>query len=387
MNQITKLIKELCPNGVEFRKLGDICEFKRGTSITKKDLISGEIPVIAGGQKPAYYHNTANRTGETIAISGSGAYSGFVSYWKTPVFLSDSFSVKPIDEELLLKYLFYFLKSKQDKIFNLKSKGGIPHVYGKDVAKLKIPLPPIQIQKEIIDILDKFTELDVMLGLELNERKSQYEYYREKLFDIKNVESKTFGEIGSFLRGRRFVKDDMIKEGVPCIHYGEMYTYYNIYTDKTKAFLDSELAKKLRVAHAGDVVIVAAGETVEDIGQGVAWFGNSDVVVHDACYIFSHNLNPKYVSYFLRTRQFHSQIKRFISSGKISSINSNGLEKAKIPIPSKKEQERIVAILDNFNALVNDNSIGLPAEIAARKKQYEYYREKLLTFKEKEVVA
>lgn len=160
-----------------------------------------------------------------------------------------------------------------------------------------------------------------------------------------------------------------------------MYTHYKIWAKEAKSFLEPEVAAKLRVAHPGDIVIVAAGETIEDIGNGVAWLGNSDIVIHDACFAFAHSLNPKYVSYYLQTKIFRSQIKRNISSGKISSINASGLSKAVIPIPSVAEQERIVEILDNFDALVNDISAGLPAELNARRQQYEYYRGELLDFK------
>ncbi len=191
------------------------------------------------------------------------------------------------------------------------------------------------------------------------------------------VEFRALGEVGNFFRGKRFVKTDIMTEGVPCIHYGEMYTHYNIWAEKSKSFLKPELAKKLRVAQPGDVVIVAAGETIEDIGKGVAWLGNSDVVVHDACFIFRHNLNPKYISFFLQTNQFHSQIKRHISSGKISSINAKGLGKAKIPIPPLTIQKEIVKILDNFTRLEAE----LKAEMEARKKQYGHYREELLSLK------
>ncbi|MFW9608147.1 MAG: restriction endonuclease subunit S, partial [Prevotella sp.] len=121
---------------------------------------------------------------------------------------------------------------------------------------------------------------------------------------------------------------------------------------------------------------------IEDIGNAVAWLGKEDVVFHDACFAFSHKENPKYISYFMRTDFFRSQIKRNITSSKVSAINAIGLSKAKIPLPSLEEQNRIVAILDKFDALVNDISIGLPAEIKMRRQQYEYYREKLLTFAE-----
>ena len=127
-------------------------------------------------------------------------------------------------------------------------------------------------------------------------------------------------------------------------------------------------------------MIVAAGETIEDIGLGTAWLGDEGVVIHDACFSFRSSLNPKYVAYFTRTKQFHDQIKKHISSGKISAINARGLEKVVIPVPSQKEQERIVSILDKFDILTTSISEGLPKEIELRQKQYEYYRDRLLAF-------
>ncbi len=191
-------------------------------------------------------------------------------------------------------------------------------------------------------------------------------------------------ELGVFVRGRRFVKDDIMTYGVPCIHYGEMYTYYNVWANKSKSFLSTELAKKLRLAKKGDVIFVAAGETIEDIGKGTAWLGDEDVVIHDACFFYNTTLNPKYVAYFSRTNFFHDQIKKSISSGKISAINAKGLEKVLIPVPSIEEQERIVTILDKFDTLTTSISEGLPKEIELRKQQYEYYRDMLLSFPKKE---
>jgi type I restriction enzyme S subunit len=193
MNKIEQMIAELCPNGVEFKKLGEVCKFQRGTTITAKDAVEGDIPVIAGGQTPAYYHNVPNRTGETISVSSSGAYAGFVAYWTIPVFLSDSFSVNPNPELLLTKYVFYFLKNIQEQIHNSKKGSGVPHVHGSDLAKLEIPIPPLPIQQEIVNILDKFTKLEAELEAELEARRKQYEYYRSKLL--------TFNEIGGGVLG------------------------------------------------------------------------------------------------------------------------------------------------------------------------------------------
>jgi type I restriction enzyme M protein len=214
--------------------------------------------------------------------------------------------------------------------------------------------------------------------------------FMEKLLDGDEVEWKTLGEIGNFIRGKRFVKTDLVTEGTPCIHYGEMYTHYGIWAKESKSFLDKELASKLRVANHGDVIIVAAGETIEDIGNGTAWLGKDDVVIHDACFSYKSKLNPKYVSYFLRTNLFKDQIKKSVSSGKISAINSTGLSKAKIPVPSPENPEKslkiqaeIVRKLDAFTEL----TAGLTAELTARKMQYNYYRDLLLKFPKPKEVA
>jgi type I restriction enzyme, S subunit len=204
------------------------------------------------------------------------------------------------------------------------------------------------------------------------------------------VEWKALGDVGDFVRGKRFVKADMVSQGFPCIHYGELYTHYGVSANESKSFINPKLASQLRVANHGDVVIVSAGETVEDIGNATAWLGNSDVVIHDACFSYKSELNPKYVSYFLRTAKFREQIKSSISSGKISAINAAGLRKARIPIPHPQDQKRsldvqaeIVRILDAFTEL----SSKLSREIALRQKQYEYYRDLLFNFPKPEATA
>ncbi|WP_308640727.1 restriction endonuclease subunit S [Paenibacillus nuruki] len=285
-------------------------------------------------------------------------------------------------------FLHFFDSPKMKSHFNLvKNNSGQGYLKAKDIENLPIPIPPLEVQEEIVRILETLTEVTAELKAELKARKQQYEYYRDKLltFEEDEVEWRELGDIGQFTRGKRFVKTDMLSEGFPCIHYGEMYTHYNIWAEKTKSFVSHDLASKLRVADHGDVVIVAAGETIEDIGKGTAWLGNTEVVIHDACFSYRSSLNPKYVSYFLRTKQFHDQIKKHISSGKISAINANGLAKAKIPIPSLEKQERIVFVLDKFDTLTSSIIEGLPREIELRKKQYEFYRNMLLSFPKEKV--
>lgn len=201
-------------------------------------------------------------------------------------------------------------------------------------------------------------------------------------FEGKEVDWKKISEIGKFQRGKRFVRTDMISEGVPCIHYGEMYTHYGTSAINAKSFLSEELvfSKKLRVAEKNDVVIVAAGETIEDIGKGTAWLGDEGVVIHDACFSYKSSLNPVYFAYFTRTILFHDQIRRNISSGKISAINEKGFNKVVIPVPTIKEQEHIVRLLNQYDEATKSIVAQLEKEIELRNKQYEYYRNLLLTF-------
>ena len=181
MSKLKDLIDRLCPDGVKYFKFGDVLDFRRGQTITEKDSIPGEYPVIAGGQKPAYYHNTYNREGETIAVAGSGAYAGYVSWWTAPIFLSDAFSVHPKDSSLLPKYVYYYMINMQQQIHNTKKGSGVPHVHGSSISKFLIPIPPIEVQEEIVKILDRFADYAAELQAELQARKEQYEYYRNLL--------------------------------------------------------------------------------------------------------------------------------------------------------------------------------------------------------------
>ena len=175
-------------NEVEWKTLGEVGKLKRGTSITKKTSNEGIYPVISGGQQPAYYIDQFNRDGETITVAGSGAYAGFVMYWNEPIFVGDAFSVKADEKQVLPRYIYHFLLSIQEKIHDLKSGGGVPHVYAKDVARFTIPLPPLEEQQRIVTILDKFDTLvnSISEGLpkEIALRRKQYEYYREKLLSF-----------------------------------------------------------------------------------------------------------------------------------------------------------------------------------------------------------
>lgn len=396
MSKLKELIDKYCPNGVEYKPLGDkdVSIMQRGTSLTKKDSTEGIYPVISGGKTPAFYCDLSNRNGETITVAGSGAGAGYVQYWNEPIFVCDAFSIKGVGD-VSTKYLYYCLVNMQEKIYATKKGGGVPHVHISSIDKFLIPIPPPPVQEEIVKILDRFAEYAAELQAELQARQEQYEYYRNKLLtfneigggSIQGVIWMKMSEIGTFIRGKRFVRTDIVNDGVPCIHYGDMYTYYGLYATKSKGMLRNELAPKMRYAQKNDVVIVAAGENKEDIGIGMAWLGDEPAAVHDACFIFKSDLYPQYVSHYLRTKYYHKQIVKHVSEGKICSISAKGLGNAIIPIPPYEEQVRIATQLNKFDALVSDLVQGLPAEIAAVQKQYEYYRDKLLLFPEYKLSA
>jgi type I restriction enzyme S subunit len=185
------------------------------------------------------------------------------------------------------------------------------------------------------------------------------------------------------MRGTGIQKSDFTETGVGCIHYGQIHTHYGTWANETKSFISTEFAVRLRKARTGDLVIATTSEDDEAVAKAVAWLGNEDVAVSTDAYIFRHTLNPKYVSYFFQAEQFQQQKKPHITGTKVRRISGDSLAKIRIPVPSAEEQERIVAILDKFDALVNDLSSGLPAEIKARRQQYEHYRDRLLSFPEK----
>lgn len=183
-NNRTFLEKLLDGAEVEWKPLSLVTEMQRGKTITAKSANEGKIPVISGGQKPAYYHSESNRDGKTITVAGSGAYAGYIMYWEEPIFVSDAFSIKTDESLLQIKYVYHFLLQNQQKIYAMKKGSGVPHVYPKDIGTLTIPIPPLSVQIEIVKILDALTALTSELIL----RQKQYEYYREKLLSFDSLE-------------------------------------------------------------------------------------------------------------------------------------------------------------------------------------------------------
>lgn len=395
MKNLETLIQELCPDGVEFVKLGDVLDYEQPTKyiVKCKDYQNEGMPVLTAGQTFILgYTDETNGIYEASRENPVIIFDDFTTsfHWVDFNFKVKSSAMKMLrvssEREVSFRFVYYAMKCIKYQTLEHSRQ------WISKYSQIEIPLPPIEVQTEIVRILDKFTsleaELEAELKAELDCRKRQYEYYRDKLLSFENVggqevEWKKMSEVGTFIRGKRFVRTDIVEEGVPCIHYGDIYTYYGLTATKAKTYLKPEKAEKMKFASKNDVVIVGAGENNMDIGVGVAWLSDEKVAIHDACYIFKSKMNPRFVSHYLRGSNYHLQIKKYVCEGKICSISSKSIGRSLIPVPSLQEQERIATILDRFESLTTSLQSGLPAEIAARRQQYEYYRDKLLTFKRK----
>ena len=372
---------------VEWKKLGEITNIIRGSRVTKSELLeNGLYPVISGGVSPLGYIDKYNREPNTITIAQYGS-AGYVDYQQQKFWANDvCYSVYPkpsIDN----KFLFYALVNKQYEIYSLRTNAVPAHLPLKTLQEVQIPIPSIEEQNRIVGILDTFTDSIENLKQQIAQRRKQYVYLIDNAFGGSLSEMKKKAEKGTlhveplsahgtFTRGRRFVRTDVVEEGQPCIHYGDMYTYYGLYANKANTHLPYDFPKKMRYAKKGDVVIVGAGENNEDIAVGLVWLGDEPAAVHDACYIYESDFEPMFLSYFLRSSIYHLQIKSHVVRGKICSISSDGIGKALIPIYSMERQKEIVSNLLPFESLLNN----LEAQLVQRQKQYEYYRNKLLTF-------
>ena len=377
MSHVADLISHLCPNGVDEKLISDVATLERGKYISKKTAIPGDIPVIAGGRGPAYWHNESNRTGELLTVAGSGAYAGFVQYWDSPIFVSDAFSITT-DPQLDTRFLYHWLKNKQEFLHSLKKGSGVPHVYPKDIAKLKIPVPPLEVQNEIVRILDSFTELEA--------RRQQYEYYRDSLLTLENLTNR-LGEDNVKLLPLTDVCTKVSsggtpKRNVPGYFGGSIPWLRTQDINFNEIFETSATITELGLQNSAanwvkenSIVIAMYGATAAKTA-----IAKIALTTNQACCNLEINstvANYRYVFHIVANN--YEQLKS-LGRGSQSNINATIIKQYKIPVPPLEEQERIVAILDKFDALVNDLSSGLPAEIAARRKQYEYYRDQLLTF-------
>lgn len=390
MSRLNELIQKLCPDGVEFKKLGAILDYEQPTKYIVKSTDYNDLyptPVLTAGQTFILGY-TNETTGIYVATKDNPTiiFDDFTTsfHWVDFNFKIKSSAMKmlhPKVSDISFKFIYYAMKC-----INYEPVDHSRHWISK-YSQFKIPIPPLDVQNEIVRILDTFTSHAAELQAELQARKEQYEYYRNKLLtfdkDDKNVKWMKLGEIGTFIRGNGLQKKDFTETGFPCIHYGQIHTHYGTFADTTISHTSFVLAEKLRKASYGDLVIATTSEDVDGVCKACAWLGENDVAVSGDAYIYKHNQNPKYISYLFQTKRFYEYKRKASVGAKVVRVSGDSMKNFIFPIPSISEQTRIVSILDKFEALVNDLTEGLPAEIAAVQEQYEYYRNKLLTFKQR----
>ena|SRR5690606_19353723 len=390
MSTLKELLKDV---PVEWKALGKITRVLRGRRLTKNQLSTEGYPVYHGGLEPLGYYDSFNRPSNSVMIINVGASAGNVGISPTDFWSSDGCYCLQQIENIYSKYLFYFLLSQE---LYLKSKvryAGIPTLDAAIIDNVQFPIPfpndpqkSLAIQQEIVRVLDNLSEqnkaLTSALANEIEQRKKQYAYYREELFrfEEKEVEWRTFGDLGEIIRGNGLQKSDFTESGVGCIHYGQIYTYYGTSTVKTKSFVSPELALKLKKVSKGDLIITNTSENVEDVCKAVAWLGEDEIVTGGHACILKHKQNPKYIAYYTQISEFYKDKRKFAKGTKVMDVSAKDLAKIKIPILPIQEQERIVRLLDQYDVTTKNIIAELEKEIELRNKQYEYYRNQLLMF-------
>ena len=397
MSRLDELINELCPDGVEYKCLGDIGQVKMCKRILKSQTnTNGGIPFYKigtfGGEANAFISEelfqeyrekySYPKVGE-ILISAAGTIGRTVVYDGEPAYYQDSNIVWLAHDEsnILNTFLRYCYELKP---WNISSGGTIARLYNDNILKAKVPVPPLEVQREIVHILDSFTLLTAELTAELTARKKQYEFYRDELLSAKkNIPIVKLGDIAiEFYRGSGIKRDEITDTGIPCIRYGEIYTTYNTWFNKCVSHTKIDFVQSPKYFENGDILFAITGESVEDIAKSVAYIGHEKCLAGGDIVVMKHNQNPRYLAHVLATTEARMQKSKGKVKSKVVHSNVSSIKEIQIPLPPLEVQERYANVLDNFESICTDLNIGLPAEIEARQKQYEYYRDLLLIFAE-----
>lgn len=383
MTKLEQLIEELCPNGVEYLKIGEVVNYEQPSKyiVNSTDYNDDfEVPVLTAGQ--------------TFILGYTNEKSGIYNASKeAPVIIFDDFTgaFKWVDFPFKVKSSAMKILTVNDcktyirYIFHVMGHIGYSSTEHKRLwiglySEFEIPVPPLPVQSEIVRILDNFTELTAELTTELTARKTQYETYRNKLFDIECETVPITAIAHTYIGLVTTMTKHYVPQGVKLIHNSSIKE--NRFELKENIFLDEDFAiqNNSRRHKIGDIITVHTGDVgtsaiIDEELDGSLGFATIVSRIYDTTVVM-----PKYVCYYLNSRRNKQNIVSMIK-GDRNNLNLKDFNKLTIPVPPIKEQERIVAILDRFDTLCNDISAGLPAEIEARQKQYEYYRDKLLTFK------
>ena len=395
MTKLEELINGLCPDGVEYKTINELFDEKSINCITPSFKIkrndyktNGLIPIVS--QEAEYisgYCDLEDKRIENSEYVCFGDHSENIKYIDFQ-FVQGADGLKIIkSKKVNTKYLYYSLSSFYIKMNNYER-------HFKYLLKTKIPVPPLEIQSEIVHVLDSFT----LLTAELTARQKQYAFYRDYLLDFSdedvtkkipdidcsNVEYKRLGDIATAIyRGAGIKRDEVTETGIPCVRYGEIYTTYNVTFNNCVSHTDEDKIQNKKYFEHGDVLFAITGESVEEIAKSCVYLGHDKCLAGGDIVVLKHNQNPKYMAYVLSTTNAQSQKSKGKVKSKVVHSSVPAISDIIIPIPPLAEQEKIANMIVRFDHLCNDISNGLPAEIEARKKQYEYYRDTLLSFDDK----
>ena len=394
MSKLDELIKELCPNGVEYKELKDLCIISRG-KIISKDYIRDNP-----GNFPVYSSQTENEgnlgnistydyDGEYLTWTTDGANAGTVFYRNTKFNITNVCGLLKIKvEKITSKFLYYFLVIKAPEYVNRGM--GNPKLMSNVMERIKVPLPPLEVQNEIVKILDNYTksikELKEKINKELVARKKQYSWYRDYLLKFENkVKMVKIGDLFEFKNGINKDKSSFGK-GTPIINYVNVYKKNKIYFEDLKGLVEASNDELVRYGvKRGDVFFTRTSETIEEIGYTSVLLEDIENCVFSGFLLRARPITdlllPEYCAYCFSTSNIRNAIIKKSTYTTRALTNGTSLSQIEIPLPSLEVQKRIVEVLDNFEKICNDLNIGLPTEIEARQKQYEFYRNFLLTFK------
>ena len=401
MSKLDELIRELCPDGVEYKKLGEIATISRGGNFQKKDFLTEGVPCIHYGQIYTKYGLFADKTftfiSEECAKKQKMAQPNDIVMAVTseniedvckclawlgdePVAVSGHSAI--IHHNQNAKYLVYYFHSQMFFAQKRKLAHGtkVIEVTPDALVDIALPIPPVEIQCEIVRILDNFTKLTAELTAELTARKTQYDFYRDKLLTFESkIQLLSLKDIAKFSYGytdkaqehgdARFLRITDISEDGTLKPDGAKYIQLN---EESRKYL----VKK------GDLLLARTGAT-----YGKTLYVPDDSPAVYASFLIKIELDNskilnRYYWHFSKSNQYWRQAEKLVSKGGQQQFNTNAVERVVVPVPPLDVQNRIVKVLDNFENICSDLNIGLPAEIEARQKQYEYYRDKLLTFAE-----
>jgi len=380
---------------VEWKKLGEVCSDVIVPMRDRPKQFDGSIPWCRIEDIEGMYFNKSLSglmvSDEIIkkmnlkvfptgtVICSCSATLGVCAINTQPLITNQTFIGLVCSKEVLNRYIYYYMSTRKRELLSLSTTGTIPYVSREKFEKMRIPVPTLSEQNRIVEILDTFTASIDNLKEQISQRRKQYEYYSDQLLDLEGKDEKdihAWGEFCEMIKGNGVQKADFVEEGVGCIHYGQIYTHYGSFTYTTNKFVSKETFEKARKASKGDIVMTDTSENVEDICKSVAYLGEDDIAVSNHALILKHKQNSKFLSYSTQTNSFFVQKRKVVVGVKVSGIKPEQLAKIRIFLPSITEQNRIVDILDKFEASIQN----LETQLAEREKQYEYYRNKLLTF-------